>query len=265
MHYYKRNIGDYYKKAGRLSMLQHGAYTLLIDACYDREKFPTLEQAIEWAWASTEEEIQAVKFVLSKFFSEVDGVFIQQHIADDLSAYIEKAEKNRLIALEREAKRREKRTTKHETCTDGSRSDHESPPNHKPITNNQEPLTINQEPEDKPKDLLPSKLDDSVKRVIDLLNSLTGSKYRASTKSHSANISGRLNEGHSVDDLLDVVRFKCGEWLHDPKMAQYLRPETLFQAGKFNGYLAATRCKPVKRKAQPTHDVSGITYEDCDL
>ena len=46
MHYYKRNLGDYAKKAGRLSMLQHGSYTLLIDACYDREQFPTLEEAI---------------------------------------------------------------------------------------------------------------------------------------------------------------------------------------------------------------------------
>ena len=141
MHYYKRNIGDYYKKAGRLSMLQHGAYTLLIDACYDRERFPTMSEAIEWAWASTEAEVEAVKFVLSKFFHEVDGVFVQQHIKDDLIDYADKAEKNRTIALEREARRREKRTDEHEPCTTGSRSEHESPPNHKPITNNQEPVT----------------------------------------------------------------------------------------------------------------------------
>ena len=88
---------------------------------------------------------------------------------------------------------------------------------------------------------LPSKLDDMVKQVIYLLNSMTGSKYKASTKSHAGNISGRLNDGHSVDDLMAVVRFKVGEWLHDPKMAQYLRPETLFQAGKFNGYLTAAK------------------------
>ena len=88
---------------------------------------------------------------------------------------------------------------------------------------------------------LPSKLDDRVKQVIDLLNSMTGSKYKASNKSHASNISGRLNDGHSVDDLMAVVRFKVGEWLHDPKMAQYLRPETLFQAGKFNGYLTAAK------------------------
>ena len=43
MHYFKRNIGDYHKKAGRLSMLEHGAYTLLIDSCYDRERFPTMD------------------------------------------------------------------------------------------------------------------------------------------------------------------------------------------------------------------------------
>lgn len=109
-----------------------------------------------------------------------------------------------------------------------------------------------------PKDHLSSKLDDSVKRVIDLLNSLTSSKYRASTKSHSANISGRLNDGHSVDDLLDVVRFKCGEWLHDPKMAQYLRPETLFQAGKFNGYLTAARAAQ-----SPLAEMSAISRKNA--
>lgn len=87
----------------------------------------------------------------------------------------------------------------------------------------------------------PAVIDDRVRQVIDLLNSMTGSKYKASTKSHAGNISGRLNDGHSVDDLMAVVRFKVQEWLHDPKMAQYLRPETLFQAGKFNGYLTAAK------------------------
>lgn len=87
----------------------------------------------------------------------------------------------------------------------------------------------------------PAVIDDRVKQVIDLLNSMTGSKYKASTRSHASNISGRLNDGHGVDDLMAVVRFKVGEWLHDPKMAQYLRPETLFQAGKFNGYLTAAK------------------------
>ena len=41
MHYYEKKIGDYHRKAGRLNILQHGVYNLLMDACYDREAFPT--------------------------------------------------------------------------------------------------------------------------------------------------------------------------------------------------------------------------------
>lgn len=88
MHYYERNIGDYYRKAWKLNILQHGVYTLLIDACYDREAFPTLEQAIEWVWAETEEEIEAVNLVLKRFFTcSENGIYIQNHIQEDLEKY----------------------------------------------------------------------------------------------------------------------------------------------------------------------------------
>jgi uncharacterized protein YdaU (DUF1376 family) len=140
MHYYKRNLGDYAKKAGRLTMIQHGAYNLLIDACYDREEFPTLEQAIEWTWSITDEEIEAVKFVLNRFFKvDKEGQYIQDRILQELLEYHEKADKNKQIAVEREAKRKQNSTNRAQPVD-------ESSPNHKPITNNQEPLTINQEP-----------------------------------------------------------------------------------------------------------------------
>ena len=35
--------------------------------CYDRESFPTRDEAIDWVWASTSEEIEAVEFVLRRF------------------------------------------------------------------------------------------------------------------------------------------------------------------------------------------------------
>ena len=144
MHYYKRNIGDYAKKAGRLSMLEHGAYTLLMDAIYDRESFPTLEEALDWVWARDDAEIAAVKFVLSKFFElQDDGRYVQNRIQDELNSYKAKAETNARIAKDREAKRRSKHEASrnvHETCEET----HEAPPNHKPLTNNQEPITSNQ-------------------------------------------------------------------------------------------------------------------------
>ena len=134
MHYYKRNLGDYAKKAGRLTMLQHGAYTLLIDSCYDREIFPTLEQALEWTWASTEAEVEAVKFVLSRFFVlDKDGCYVQDRILQELLHYHKNADTNKRIADEREAKRRENRT-KREQVVD------EAPPNHKPLTTNHKPI-----------------------------------------------------------------------------------------------------------------------------
>ena len=126
MHYYKRNLGDYAKKAGRLTMLQHGAYTLLIDSCYDREVFPTLEQALEWTWASTEAEVEAVKFVLSRFFVlDKDGCYVQDRILQELLHYHKNADTNKRIADEREAKRRENSTKRVQSVN-------EATPNHKP-------------------------------------------------------------------------------------------------------------------------------------
>ena len=165
MHYYKRNLGDYAKKAGRLSMLQHGAYTLLLDACYDRERFPTEAEAIEWTWASTSEEEQAVKFVLSRFFDpQDDKTFVQPRVYEELQVYKIGEIQNRLIALSREGKKQQRedfakecdqlraeikndplRKT-HEAWTsvvDALIKKHEAPPNHKPITTNHKPITNN--------------------------------------------------------------------------------------------------------------------------
>jgi uncharacterized protein YdaU (DUF1376 family) len=134
MHYYKRNLGDYAKKTGRLTMLQHGAYTLLIDSCYDRETFPTLELALEWTWASTESEIEAVKFVLSRFFTlDKDGQYVQDRILQELLHYHKNADINKRIADEREEKRRQSSTNRVPNVD-------EPPPNHKPRTKNQEPI-----------------------------------------------------------------------------------------------------------------------------
>lgn len=124
-------------------MLEHGAYTLLMDAIYDREVFPTLEEALDWAWARDDAEVAAVKFVLTKFFILEDNRYVQKRIQDELDAYKAKAETNTRIAKEREAKRKSKHEASrsvNETCEEK----HEASPNHKPLTNNQEPLTINQ-------------------------------------------------------------------------------------------------------------------------
>lgn len=139
MHYYKRNLGDYAKKAGRLSMLQHGAYTLLIDACYDREQFPTMAEAIDWTWASSSVEVEAVEFVLSKFFALEDGRYVQSRIKEEIDDYRAKSATNARIAKDRETKRAEKRTDRVRVVDVATRVDNEAPPNQEPITINQTP------------------------------------------------------------------------------------------------------------------------------
>jgi len=139
VHYYKRNLGDYAKKAGRLSMLQHGAYTLLIDTCYDREQFPTLEEAIDWTWASSAAEVEAVEFVLRKFFVLEGGRYVQKRIQEEIADYQATAETNARIAQERERNRKENPTKRARSVNASSEKQNEAPPNHKPLTKNQEP------------------------------------------------------------------------------------------------------------------------------
>jgi uncharacterized protein YdaU (DUF1376 family) len=144
VNYYKRHLGDYAKKAGKLSMLEHGAYTLLIDACYDRESFPTEDEAIEWCWARSSEEVDAVKFVLKRFFDLVDGKFVQKRIAEELKEYRLTCEINAKIATNRPRSNHGTFTSRPRVVdtvtTDRPSSDHLTN-NHKPLTNNHKPLT----------------------------------------------------------------------------------------------------------------------------
>lgn len=74
------------------------------------------------------------------------------------------------------------------------------------------------------------------KEIVDYLNTKTGSKYKHTTKNTKDFIKARWNDGYRFDDFKKVIDIKTAEWLHDPKMNTYLRPETLFGT-KFESYL----------------------------
>lgn len=77
----------------------------------------------------------------------------------------------------------------------------------------------------------------SCKQIIDYLNQVLGTHYKATAKATIKIIKARLNEGHTVDDFKTVIDKKHKTWGKDPKMAEYLRPETLFSASHFESYL----------------------------
>lgn len=72
--------------------------------------------------------------------------------------------------------------------------------------------------------------------VVQFLNEQTGSKYRAGSKKTQSLINARAREGAGIDDFKRVIAHMAAKWRNDAKMAQYLRPETLFGT-KFEGYL----------------------------
>jgi len=68
MNYYERHLGDYAKQTGHLSMLEHGAYNLLLDRYYATEKPIPVSDVYRVARAKTKAEKRAVDSVLNEFF-----------------------------------------------------------------------------------------------------------------------------------------------------------------------------------------------------
>ena len=101
----------------------------------------------------------------------------------------------------------------------------------------------------------------NLSEIISYLNEKTESMYRASNKKTQSCIRARLSEGFKVDDFKTVIDKKCAEWIGDPKMEKYLRPETLFGT-KFEGYLNA---KVSKQQTRIGANGIAINNEKSDL
>lgn len=166
MHYYQKNIGDYAKKTGHLTALEHGVYNLLMDGYYDRERGPSLTEAIRWARARTEEEKQAVLAILDEFFVLVGEEYTHGHIIAEIQAYKLKAET--AVANGKKGGRPPKITG--EKPGGLFLGTQQEPIDNQEITGskaNQEPITKNQEPKVKasaagsrlPEDWRPSEAD----------------------------------------------------------------------------------------------------------
>lgn len=75
MNYYEHHLGDYAKDTAHLTMLEHGAYRLLLDRYYGTEQGIPDDQAHRVARARTREEKAAVDAVLAEFFTLEAGVW----------------------------------------------------------------------------------------------------------------------------------------------------------------------------------------------
>ena len=62
-------------------------------------------------------------------------------------------------------------------------------------------------------------------------------------------IQARMNEGYSIEDFINVNQKKVKQWLNDPIMYKFLRPETLY-GSKFEGYLNEIKTNEVTASSQ---------------
>lgn len=73
-------------------------------------------------------------------------------------------------------------------------------------------------------------------RIISYLNKKTGKNFKETTDKTLRLIKARFNENFKLEDFKLVIDNQTAKWKSDPKMVDYLRPETLFGT-KFESYL----------------------------
>jgi uncharacterized phage protein (TIGR02220 family) len=77
---------------------------------------------------------------------------------------------------------------------------------------------------------------EAAKRIIEYLNARAGTKYQCTDSNLKFPIARMLTDHVTESDIKAVIDAKCKEWLGNPDLRKYLRPETLFNATKFSQY-----------------------------
>lgn len=84
MNYYERHLGDYARDTAHLSLLEHGAYTLLLDRYYATEQPIPADQVHRIARTRTAQERAAVNAVLAEFFTLDNGLYSQKRVQSEI-------------------------------------------------------------------------------------------------------------------------------------------------------------------------------------
>ncbi|OLS34426.1 replication protein [Alkalihalophilus pseudofirmus] len=111
---------------------------------------------------------------------------------------------------------------------------------------------------DKEKEIIP------YVEIVTYLNDATSKNYRYSTKKTKDLIKARWNEGFTLNDFKKVIDIKCREWLNNPEMNNFLRPETLFGT-KFEGYLNQQEVRKHERPTKHNGQASQGEYDELSL
>ncbi|MGE7917255.1 conserved phage C-terminal domain-containing protein [Lysinibacillus xylanilyticus] len=97
---------------------------------------------------------------------------------------------------------------------------------------------------------------DIVHEIIAYLNKTAQKNFKAPTAATKRLVNARLADGYTQVHFKCVIDTKVKQWLHNPEMNKYLRPDTLFNATKFEGYLNETqRVRPIQHNSSGPLDL----------
>lgn len=105
------------------------------------------------------------------------------------------------------------------------------------------------------------------KEIIDYLNEKADKKFTDKAQATRKHISARWAEGHGLDDFKRAVDNMVARWKGNPEKEMYLRPSTLFNGEKFEGYINLSPVASVSPTASPQANNNYVTpadYADFD-
>jgi uncharacterized protein YdaU (DUF1376 family) len=124
MNYYRRYVGDYLRDTSRLSMLEHGAYNLMLDYYYADEKPLPLDkdELYTMVRAMRPEDKRAVDKILGLYFTRGADGYHQGRVDEELGVARATIAKQRESGAEAAAKRWGGGSTDRSTHNDGDGS-----------------------------------------------------------------------------------------------------------------------------------------------
>lgn len=160
MNYYQHHIGDFNNATRHLSLIERAIYRDLLDMYYDTEKAidaSSIDRLARRLQCTTEEQKEALKYVLDEFFILEEGVYRNNRCEREIAEYHGKkkqaSEAGKASAAKRAAKKKgssNSGSSKDDQASNENSTVVENPLNEEQTgvqpTNNHKPLTINQEP-----------------------------------------------------------------------------------------------------------------------
>ena len=242
-------IGDYLADTARLTTEQHGAYLLLIMDYWRNGPPPDDAQVLCQITRLSIDAWSNAQAMLRRFFTVGDGVWRHKRIDKEIqSAGTKKGkaiDKAKTAAAARWAKvGTEKQyklnaTSNTSSIAQGMLEPCPSPspsPLDKPKSNalsSSPSANIDHAKLEKQK--TNKQVNDAARDVLAYLNKNAGKNFR-DVDSTLGPIVARLKEGYTAERLREIAFYKIEQWGTDEKMAEYLRPATLYNATKCAQY-----------------------------